>query len=108
MTLPPTGYHARAMTFGCMGKGKGVSSRAKLIIAVKVLVGNTVSSGHHAKVVCSSYPLNKNKKKKKQINKRVKAKGAWKNCIHDRYNSPSTKAPTGNIMHPWLSLYPYV
>ena len=26
MTLPPSGYHARAVTFGCMAKGKGVSS----------------------------------------------------------------------------------
>jgi hypothetical protein len=54
--------------------------------------------------------LNKKKKqKKKKIKKRIKAKrGLGKNCIHDRYNSPSTKAPTGNIMHPWLSLYPYV
>jgi hypothetical protein len=53
MTLPPSGYHARAVTFGCMAKGKGVSSRANLIISVKVLVGNTVSSGHHAKAVSS-------------------------------------------------------
>jgi hypothetical protein len=54
MTLPLSGYHARAVTFGCMAKGKGVSSRASLIISVKVLVGNTVSSGHHAKAVSSS------------------------------------------------------
>jgi tetrahydromethanopterin S-methyltransferase subunit H len=74
MTLPPSGYHTRAMTFGCMAKGKGVSSRASLIIVVKVLVGNTVSSGHHAKVVSSGYPLNKKKKKKKKIKKRIKAK----------------------------------
>jgi tetrahydromethanopterin S-methyltransferase subunit H len=75
MTLPPPGYHARAVTFGCIAKGKGVSSRASLIIAVKVLVGNTVSSGHHTKVVSSGYPLNKKKKKKKkQIKKRIKAK----------------------------------
>jgi hypothetical protein len=53
MTLRPFGYHARAVTFGCMAKGKGVSSRANLLISVKVLVGNTVSSGHHAKVVSS-------------------------------------------------------
>jgi hypothetical protein len=53
MTLPPSGYHARAVNFGCMAKGKGVSSRASLIISVKVLVGNTVSSGHHAKAVSS-------------------------------------------------------
>jgi hypothetical protein len=66
MTLPPSGYHARAMTFGCMAKGKGVSSRANLLISVKVLVGNTVSSGHHAKAVSSGQPLNKKKKKKKK------------------------------------------
>jgi hypothetical protein len=34
--------------------GGGVSSQASLIIFVKVLVGNTVSSGHHAKAVSSS------------------------------------------------------
>jgi hypothetical protein len=46
MTLPPSGYHARAMPFGCMAKGKGVSSQANLFISVKVIVGNTVSFGH--------------------------------------------------------------
>jgi hypothetical protein len=66
MTLLPSGYHARAVTFGCMAKGKGVSSRASLLISVKVLVGNTVNSGHHAKVVSSGYPLNKKKKKIKE------------------------------------------
>jgi hypothetical protein len=68
MTLPPSGYHARAVTFGCMAKGKGVSSQANLLISVKVLVGNIVSFGHHAKTVSSGQPLNKKKKKKeKQI-----------------------------------------
>jgi hypothetical protein len=70
MTLPPSGYHARAVTFGCTAKGNGVSSRASLIISVKVLVGNIVSSGHHAKAVSFGYPLNKKKKKKKKENKR--------------------------------------
>jgi hypothetical protein len=80
MTLPPSGYHAREVTFGCMAKGKGLSSRAILITTMKVFVGNTISSGHHAKVVSFGYPLNKKKKKKKkQIKKRIKEKGAWKN-----------------------------
>jgi hypothetical protein len=80
MTLPPSSYHTREITFGCMAKGKGVSSRASLITTMKLLVGNTSSSGHHAKAVSSSYPLNKNKKKKKKkIKKRIKEKGAWKN-----------------------------
>jgi hypothetical protein len=75
MTLPPSGYHARALTFGCMAKGKGVSSQTNLIIVVKVLVGNIVSSGHHAKAVSFGYPLNKKKtKKKKQTKKIIKAK----------------------------------
>jgi hypothetical protein len=54
--------------------------------------------------------LNKRKKKKKkQIKEKNKGKsGLGKICIHDRYNSPSTKAPTDNIMHPWLSLHPHV
>jgi hypothetical protein len=51
MTLPPAGYHARAVTLGCMAKGKGVSSRANLLISVKVLVGNAVTTGHHARAV---------------------------------------------------------
>jgi hypothetical protein len=110
MAFPPSGYHARAVTFGCMANGKGVSSRANLIISMKVLVSNTISFGHHVKAVSSGYPLNKNKKKKtKKIKKKNKGKkGLRKNCIHDGYNLPSTNAPTGNIMHPWLSLYPYV
>jgi hypothetical protein len=66
MTLPPSGYHAKAVTFGCMAKGKGVSSPANLLIFVKVLVGNTVSSGHHAKAVSSCQPLNKKKKQIKE------------------------------------------
>jgi hypothetical protein len=63
MTLPLVGYHAKAVTLGFMGKGKGVSSRANLLISVKVLVGNTVSSGHHAKAVSPDYLLNKKGKK---------------------------------------------
>jgi hypothetical protein len=51
MTLPPIGYHARVVTLGCMAKGKGVSSQASLLISVKVLVGNAVTTGHHAKAV---------------------------------------------------------
>jgi hypothetical protein len=53
MTFTPSGYHARAVTFGCMAKGKGVSSQASLIISLKVLVGNTVSSSHHTKALSS-------------------------------------------------------
>jgi hypothetical protein len=65
MRLPLSGHHARAMTFGCMAKGKGVSSRASLIISVKIPVGNTVSSVHHAKAVSSGQTL-KVKKNEKQ------------------------------------------
>jgi hypothetical protein len=45
------------------------------------------------------------KKKEKTINKRKNKgnKGLGKNCIHDRYSSPPSKAPTNNI-HPWFSL----
>jgi hypothetical protein len=42
MTLPPSGYHAREVTFGCMAKGKGVSSQASVLISMKVLVGVNV------------------------------------------------------------------
>ena len=96
MTLPLSGHHARAMTLGCMAKGKGVSSRASLIISAKILVGNTDSSSHHAKAVSFGQTL-----KQKE---RIKAiKGLGKNCIHDRYNSPPTKAATDNT-YPWSSL----
>jgi hypothetical protein len=71
MTLPPAGYHARAVTLGCMAKGKGVSSRASLLISAKVLVGNAVSSGHHAKAVSPGLALEQ--KTNKRI-KRIKAR----------------------------------
>jgi hypothetical protein len=109
MTLPSTGYHARAVTFGCMTKGKGVSSRANLLITVKVLAGNAVTTSHHARAVSPDYLLNKKERKynKNEITKGIKGmNGLGKNCIHDRYNSPSTKAPTDNILHPWPSLHP--
>jgi hypothetical protein len=67
MTLALSGHHARVMTFGCMAKGKGVSSRANLIISAKIRVGSTVSSGHHAKVVSSGQTLKQ--KERKTINK---------------------------------------
>jgi hypothetical protein len=75
MTLPLSGYHARAMTLGCMAKGKVVSSRASVIISAKILMGNTVNSGHHAKAVSSGQSL-----KQKIMNKRKNKgnKGAWK------------------------------
>jgi hypothetical protein len=67
MTLPSDGDHARAMTLGCMDKGKGVSSRAKLLIYVKILMGNVVTTGHHAKAVSPDYLLNKKEIKDKRI-----------------------------------------
>jgi hypothetical protein len=57
MTLPPSGHQTRAVTFGCMAKGKGVSSRANILISAKILVGNAISSGHQAKAVSSSSEL---------------------------------------------------
>ena len=53
MTFPPSGYHAREVNFGCMAKGKEVSSQASLIISVIVVVGNIVSSSHHTKAMSS-------------------------------------------------------
>jgi hypothetical protein len=50
-----------------MAKGKGVSSRASLLISAKIPVGNTVSSGHQAKEVSSSSDL---EVKRKKSNKR--------------------------------------
>jgi hypothetical protein len=57
MTLPLSGHQARAVTFGYMAKGKGVSSRSSLIISAKIPVGNAVSSGHQAKAVSSGQTL---------------------------------------------------
>jgi hypothetical protein len=51
MTLLAVGYHARVVALGGIAKRKGVSSRANLLIYVKVLVGNIVATGHHTKAV---------------------------------------------------------
>ena len=111
MTLPSSGHQTRAVTFGCMAKGRGVSSRASSIISAKILVGNALSSGHLAKAVSSSSRLVAKKCKQKKD----KAIMAWKNCIHDGYNSPPTKAPTDDTsprsnynqtsLEPYHSLY---
>jgi tetrahydromethanopterin S-methyltransferase subunit H len=69
MTLPSASYHAKAVTFGCMAKGKGVSSRANLLISVKVLVGNAVTTGHHARAVSPDYLVSKKKKRKEEATK---------------------------------------
>jgi hypothetical protein len=106
MTLPLSGHQTRAVTFGCMAKGRGVSSRASPLISAKILVGNAVSSGHQAKAVSSSSRL----VVKMQI-KKDKAIRAWKKCIHDGYSSPPTKAPTDNTNpwsdYDWTSLKPH-
>jgi hypothetical protein len=107
MKLLQVGYHARAVTLGCMTKGKWFSSLASLLISVKVLVGNVVSSGHHAKVVSPNYLLNKKKQIKIKKIQRMKAIMGLEKCIHDRDNSPSTKAPIGNTLHPWPLLHPH-
>ena len=95
------GHHARVVTLGWMAKGKGFSSRTSLLISEKILVGNVVTIVNHTRAVSLDYLLNKKKKEKaikNEITKRIKGiNGLGKNCIHDRYNSPSTKAPTGNI-----------
>ena len=51
MTLLAVGHHAKVVALGFMAKRKGVSSRANLLISVKILVGNTVTTGHHARAV---------------------------------------------------------
>jgi hypothetical protein len=51
MTLLAAGYHARVVALGGIAKRKGVSSRANLLISVKVLVGNIATTGHHARAV---------------------------------------------------------
>jgi hypothetical protein len=49
MTLLAAGYHARVVALGGIAKRKGVSSRASLLISVKVLVGNIATTSHHAR-----------------------------------------------------------
>jgi hypothetical protein len=51
MTLLVAGYHTRVVALGGIAKRKGVSSRANLLISVKVVVGNIATTGHHAKAV---------------------------------------------------------
>jgi hypothetical protein len=51
MTLLVAGYHVGVVALGGIAKRKGVSSRANLLISVKVLVGNIVATGHHARAV---------------------------------------------------------
>jgi hypothetical protein len=63
MTLPPVGYHARVVTLGCMAKGRGVSSRTSLLISVKVLMGNVVTTGHHVRAMSPDYNLEEKRNK---------------------------------------------
>jgi hypothetical protein len=51
MTLLAIGYHTRVVALGGIAKKKGVSSRASVLISVKVLVGNITITGHHARAV---------------------------------------------------------
>jgi hypothetical protein len=51
MTLLADGYHARVVALGGLGKRKGVSSRANLLLSMKVLVGNIATTVHHAREV---------------------------------------------------------
>ena len=69
MTLPTSGHHARVVALGCMAKRKGVSSRASLLISVKVLVGNIATFGHQARAVSVDYLLERKSNKKIKNNK---------------------------------------
>ena len=51
MTLLAAGYHARVVALGGIAKRKGVSSRANLLISMKVLMGNIATNGHHARAM---------------------------------------------------------
>jgi hypothetical protein len=66
MTLLAAGYHARIVALGCMAKRKGVSSRANLLISMKVFVGNIVTTGHHARAVSPDYLLEEKAIKNKE------------------------------------------
>jgi hypothetical protein len=51
MTLLAAGYHARVVALGGIAKRKGVSSRANLLISVKVLVDNIATTDHRVRAV---------------------------------------------------------
>jgi hypothetical protein len=53
------------VALGCIAKRKGVSSRANVLIYVKVLVGNTATTGHHARAVSPDYLLKEKEIKNK-------------------------------------------
>jgi hypothetical protein len=63
MTLLAAGYHARVVSLGIIAKRKGVSSQAILLISVKVLVGNTATTGHHTRAVSLDYLLERKSNK---------------------------------------------
>jgi hypothetical protein len=103
MTLPTVGYQAKVVALGCMAKRKGVSSRASLLIFVKLLVGNIATTGHHARAMSPDYLL------ERKINKEIIIKGMnglGNIFIQDRFSSPSTRAPTGKPCISLLSLHP--
>jgi hypothetical protein len=43
MTLLAAGYHTKVVALGGIAKRKGISSRANLLISVKVLVGDVIA-----------------------------------------------------------------
>jgi hypothetical protein len=51
MTLLAVGYHARVVALGGIAKRKGISSRARLLISMKVLVVNIATIGHQGRAV---------------------------------------------------------
>jgi hypothetical protein len=102
MTLPPASYHAKAVTLGYMVKRKEVSSRASLLIFVKVLVGNTISSGHHAKAISPNYLLNKKEKKKNKGRN-----GLGKNAYVTGTTRLLQRHPHPTLFHPWPLLHPH-
>ena len=63
MTLLVAGYHARVVSLGGIDKRKGVSSRANLLIFVKVLVGNIATTGHQAMAMSLDYLLERKSNK---------------------------------------------
>jgi hypothetical protein len=80
VTLLAASYQARVVALGGIAKRKGVSSRAILLISVKILVGNISTIGHHAKAVSPHYIL-----EEKEIRIKIKGMNGLRNiCIHDR------------------------
>jgi hypothetical protein len=60
-------------------KGGLITSRPSHLL--EILVGNVVTTGHHARAVSHNYSL---ERKNNKIKSKKELNGIWNNCIHDK------------------------